>query len=299
MGWSGEEIEMKIMHRFDISRVAFGACMPLFVWCTDCLEAQTSQNSEFAISGTVVDKSGGSVPFAYLFVQGGNTTVANGDGRFRLASDESSRVMIGVRRIGYAPLDTTINLVAGRLQSVRLEMSRIASRIDTVFVKASSSEYDDYLDRAGYYQRLARRIDGTFLSQREIEKRNSLTLTGVLRDVNGVRVASQGGLGRRGDFVLGRGGLCALGLVVDGQRVDIDVPPIESFQPRITSIVGSRAVSTLESRRSPTRIESLDEMVNLMGVAAVEVYPSATSVPNGLQHHVRGCGLIVVWTRFQ
>jgi hypothetical protein len=283
------------MHRFGIDCITFTACISLFLVRPPNLVAQSSAP---AISGIVVEKSGAAIPFAYVFVKDGAATVAHADGQFRIASARTERIVIGVRRIGYAPLDTTIDLAPGSGQSLRLEMIRAARQIDTVVVNASHSEYDDYLDRSGYYQRLARRVDGTFLSVRDLEKRHSLNLTGVLRDVDGVRVVTWGGLKRKGDFVLGRGGLCALGLVVDGKRVEVDSPPLESFQPRIMSIMGSGTASGVGSG-SAGRIESLDEMVNLMGVSGIEVYPSATSVPNGLQHHVRGCGLIVVWTRFQ
>jgi hypothetical protein len=44
---------------------------------------------------------------------------------------------------------------------------------------------------------------------------------------------------------------------------------------------------------------TLDEIVTPSMIAAIEVYPSATSVPTSLQQHTDGCGLIVAWTRYQ
>lgn len=287
------------MHRFNPACIIAIAVLVGYTLLAPAIEAQQRSGIIAEISGVVVEDSGRPVAYAYLFVAGRSTAITTGDGKFQLSGlDSNSSVVIGLRRIGYIPLDTTISIASERSVVVRLQMRRLVSQLDTVLVKATRSEYDDYLDRAGFYQRMSKRIDGTFLSHRDIEKRNSLTLTSVLRDVNGVKVVSRSGKGGRNGYVVGRGGLCALGLVLDGQRVEINNPPIEAIQPRITSIIGSRPVSAVETKRAGFGAESLDQLVNLSAVSAVEVYPSASSVPNGLQHHAQGCGLIVVWTSF-
>src|SRR5215207_1816184 len=124
------------MHRFDVGFVAFNACMSALLLSPRSLGAQSGAP---AISGIVVERSGAAIPFAYVFVRGGSTAVAHGDGQFRIANDGTDRIVIGVRRIGYAPLDTTINSATERPQGLRLEMSRVASQIDTVLIKASGS----------------------------------------------------------------------------------------------------------------------------------------------------------------
>jgi hypothetical protein len=270
----------------------------LILLLSSASEAQQRAKAPPAIAGELTDSSGRPIPFAYVFVDGLGTTIANSEGQFRFAQPVSATyVKIGVRRIGFQRLDTLVQMNAEVQSRLRFVLRSIANELNPVVVNEKGSGYDDYLDRAGYYQRMARNVDGTFISARDIEKRSPLTVTALMRDVSGTRVVSRGGRGGKNDFVVGRGGTCALGLVVDGLRVEINNPPIEATQPRITSIIGSRQVAATESRRGLPTDPSLDEMVNPSMVAAIEVYPSAASVPTGLHHHSDGCGLIVVWTR--
>ena len=282
-----------------INRRIFAPTIALAIGLPSASRLSQAQANEQRVSGIVLDSAGEPVPYVYLSINGSRVAISDGGGKFQfLARGSHNSLLIGARKIGLAPLDTLVEAGIDENRGLRIRMRHIASQLDTVTVSAKKTEYDDYLDRSGLYQRMARNVDGTFLTSRDIEKRNSLTLTGVLRDVNGVRVVSRGGRGGKNDFVLGRGGLCALGMVLDGQRVELNNPPIESIQPRITSIIGSRPVQAIETRKSISGAESLDQLINLSGVAAVEIYPSAASVPNSLQHHAEGCGLIVVWTNF-
>jgi hypothetical protein len=246
----------------------------------------------------VTDSAGQPVSYAYVFDRtDGSHTVTGHDGRFRIViANTNASTIIGVRRIGYQPVDVPVVPGTANTNQLIVVMPRIAVALDTVRVRAVSGQYDEYLDRTGYYRRSAKSPDGSFITAAQIERRNATEITAVLRDVNGVRVISRTGRGGKMSFPVGRGGLCALGLVIDGQRVKINSPSTESLQPRITSIMGGRPVAAIQNDSGP---ESLDEMVPPSMVAAMEVYPSAASVPNELQHHVRGCGLVVVWTRYQ
>lgn len=88
-------------------------------------------------------------------------------------------------------------------------------------------------------------------------------------------------------------------VVIDGQRVEVSSPPLESIQPRITSMMGGRPLAAVHKRAgSGPDNPSLDEIISPSMIAAIEVYPSAASVPNELQHHTDGCGLILAWTRY-
>jgi hypothetical protein len=263
------------------------------------LNAQSAERQ--VLSGTVTNTSGEGIPYAYLYESvSGTSAVSNSGGAFKfIIKSPVNSMSLRVRRLGYAPLDTTFSaeqLVAG----TQIRLSAVSSVLDTVTVRAKSGDYDEYLDRHGFYRRVSRAADASFISASEIERRNAMDVSSILRNVPGVRVISRAGKGGKNNFVLGRGGLCALGLVVDGQRVEISVPPIESIQPRITSIMGGRPVQAVQARRLPSSADAtLDELVPPSMLAGIEVYPSASSVPNELQHHVDGCGLIVVWTRFQ
>jgi hypothetical protein len=88
-----------------------------------------------------------------------------------------------------------------------------------------------------------------------------------------------------------------LGVVLDGQRVEIQSPPPEAFQPRIQANVAGRPTFSLQNP-SEGNNTSIDELVAASGIKAIEVYPSAASVPTEFQMHAKGCGLIVIWTKY-
>lgn len=257
----------------------------------------SAQVSASGASGVVTDQEGKPVSYAHVYEhRTGVATVTDSHGKFTLTSSPGAGIDIRLRRIGFSPLDTALQ--AGALQGLRLVMKRVSQQLDTVRIRAEGSTYDEYLDRSGYYQRQARRIDGTFISAAQIEKRNATELTAVLRDVNGVRVVSRGGRAKN-NFVVGRGGVCSMGLVIDGQSVPTNAPTNEEVQPRIMSIMGGRPVPATHKKLPHPGVASVDELVPPEMIAGLEIYPSAASVPNSLAHHVDGCGLIVVWTRFQ
>ena len=109
---------------------------------------------------------------------------------------------------------------------------------------------------------------GRFIDEKEIERRNPMFLSDLLRMVPGVMVVP-GQVG--GDDILMRGGLgfgsglCRPDLYIDGVRVVND----PSFP--------------------------LNSLVWVSELQAVEVYNRAALVP-GEFHSMSGCGVIVIWT---
>jgi len=196
-------------------------------------------------------------------------------------------------------METTVSSNSVGQAPLRLVLSAVVRALDPVTIDASSGGYNEYLDRSGYYRRMAHAIDATFITSQQLTQRNPTEITQMLRNVSGVRIVSMGGMKRgvKNSVPLGRGGLCVLGLVVDGKRVEFEAPSVEAIQPRIPAMVNGRRVSALNDPSSGIQ-GTIDELVPPSMVAAIEVYPSAASVPNELQHHVHACGLIVVWTKF-
>ncbi len=288
-----------------VGRGTLSACLPLIVGIGFIVGTSLPQpaygqprslDQRLYVSGRVVDSAGKPVPYAHVFESlTGSAVITSRDGEFSLASlDSSGTAVLVVRRIGYRPLDALISAME-KPSRVELVLQRIAGGLEPLTIRARASDYDDYLDRSGFYRRMALQPDGSFITARQIDRRTATEITAVLRDVPGIRVISRNGRGGKNNYVAGRGGLCALGLVVDGQRIDTNAPPRESTQPRITSIVGSRPTSSTHGRQGDA---SIDEIVPPAMVGGIEVYPSHSSVPNGFAHHVDGCGLIVVWTRY-
>lgn len=102
----------------------------------------------------------------------------------------TSEFVISARKLGYSPVDTTVS--DPHQNAIAITMRPIPQGLKTVVIRGNSG-YDEYLDRTGFYRRFATRVDGTFLSREQIERRNVTEISAVLRDVSGVRVISQGG----------------------------------------------------------------------------------------------------------
>ena len=260
--------------------------------------AAQSSTSGVTVTGAVLQIDGEPIPYAYVFErETGRFVIADYDGKFRLIGLPNDRALvIGARRIGYEPMDTAV--VGATTAVLALRLKALPNILEPVRVKGRTGDYDEYLDRRGYYRRMARATGGTFISSAEFERRNPAEITQVLRDIPGVRVISTGGSrGVKKSAPLGRGGLCVLGLALDGFRVEFEAPSTEDLQPRVPAIMSGGRTSALQNRSAGKR-GTLDELVPPSMVRAIEVYPSAASVPNDLQHLAEGCGLIVVWTKY-
>ncbi|HEX6575128.1 MAG TPA: carboxypeptidase-like regulatory domain-containing protein [Gemmatimonadaceae bacterium] len=251
-----------------------------------------------SIEGSVVDSLGHPISFAYISTNAGSSGVAGVDGRFRFPVSIDARfIVVSARRIGFHPVSDTIQFNGAQSLPIRLTMRGIPTHLTDVEVKGTADGYDEYLDRSGYYRRVAKAIDGTFIDKAMIDKRNPAELTAMLTGVRGIRVERDYGKQGKSSYILGRGGICRLGLVVDGQFVATQGPSNEAIQPRIPAIIDRIRVPVTTPRGPPG--VPIDETVPVDMIAAIEVYPSATSVPNEFHHHTDACGLIVVWTRYR
>jgi hypothetical protein len=272
--------------------------------------AASSQSILGPIRGTVLDQNGQPVPHAYIVERSsGKFAIGNTIGEFSLLpSGSSSDFRISVRRIGFFPLDTIISPDAGSAR-LQLRLFPVPVELATVRVEGRARGYDEYLDRNGFYRRMQKAPDGSFITAEQIEKRNPNAITHMLEDLAGVRVLQTNGLrGKQhfGNVPLGRGGLCNLGLVLDGQRVEYKAPPTKLLQPGMTSL-STGSLFRPHSNSTGTGVEpdntmandTFDELIPPSMVGGMEIYLSAASVPVELQRFVKSCGLVVVWTRYQ
>lgn len=249
------------------------------------------------VTGVVTDSSGRGVLDAYVIDRTtGRIAVANGEGIFRLNGVPAGQALdLGIRRIGYRPLDTTLVATGGE---IRLMMRRAPAALDTIrVVSRSAGEYDEFLDRNGFYARMNRHAGGGYIQREEIERRNTGRLTALLRDVPGVRIMSRPGRAGRNDVPLGRLG-CPLRLVLDGRPVEIAANAGSTAQS--ISTMRGNVIPPPRELRNPTS-EAFDDVIQPHDVAAIEVYPSATAIPSELAAVLpvgSNCGMVAVWTYY-
>ena len=231
--------------------------------------------SSRALRVRVVTQDGGAVPFAVVQVNDGIARIADSLGFVALPPAAHDLVRLRARRIGFAQADTAITVsgVRASTDEVRLELKWIGQMMSTVTVTASLA---DPLVRVGFYDRVMRAQRGAFtaefVSPEEIGERNAAQVSSLLRGRRAITVSTSKGEPRARTIVLGRGG-CAMTVLVDGQRINLELT------------VAERAVP-------------IDDLVSGRAVSAIEIYPSTANAPSELVPLTGGgaCGIVAIWT---
>ena len=190
-------------------------------------------------------------------------TVRTGqDGHFQFSSVPLGGFVISVRRIGFGPWQQDV----GRLDADGLEMEialrPLARALPPVTVFQKAEVYDPRLE--GFHSRVKAKAGGYFITRQRLERSTGWSLPDILREVPGVRVAPVNGIRKA---VRLRGARCAPLVFVDG---------------------------------FPASAGEFDlEMLPVVTLEGVEVYPSMASIPPefGSVRGSEGCGVVAVWSR--
>lgn len=210
------------------------------------------------IIGSVRDTGGAVIPLARVTV-GAARTVSDSAGRFVLANLPAGPGLLSVRRLGFAPVDTRVNLAASRTDSVEVVLAAVAEHLPGLTTDAEAAERA-YL--ASFYRR--REIgNGFFFNRRQLDSIRVVRVSDVLRRLPGVRLLPD----RTGRVQLrmSRSGNCPPDFWIDGQRAPflaVDDLPLRDIQ-------------------------------------ALEVYRGASGVPPEFNNRLGNpaCGVVVIWTR--
>lgn len=167
------------------------------------------------------------------------------------------------RRVSYLPSYFDIEMPAGATVHLAIRMKPAVVRLGTVVINGESRDLD--LQKEGFYSR-ARAGHGRHVEPAEVEKwRGGGRTSTLLRTVPGVRVVGDA----RSYTVLLRSGatMCVPSLVVDG-----------ALLPAGTGTI------------------SIDDIMPMRMVKAVEVYSRAWEVPQRFRGGPDACGALVFWT---
>lgn len=219
------------------------------------LEAQSSTSS---ITGVVYDSSGYALPSADVRVRGTKAQArTNERGQYLLAAIPAGNLVLEVRRFGFHPLDLELALQPGELREVNIELTLIATVLDTVEVEALS---DLLVTPLQVFEQRKAQYPGVFYTREDIERRAPARASDLLRSVPGVRIVGRGIGGAI--VVMGRS-RCRPIYWIDGRY-------IPSFE--------------------------LDQLTP-MEIQAIEVYRGPSETPPELNRFNAGCGVIAIWTR--
>lgn len=234
-------------------------------------DAGPANSRKVTFRGTIVDSSGAPV-FGAIVEEAATATRTMSDslGRFRLLGLDPGLLFVRVRKLGYLAEYFPITGVGGRNVTKTVRLRPAGQQLATVEVRDRALSRDGKL--RGFYERAAKGT-GIFIERDELLRRNASQLSDVLRGRNGVTVY---GGGANGNTIAGRGfrmaggqgpGVCPLPLILDGVYIKL--------QDGLT----------------------VDRIVNIQDVRAIEVYATGPQVPAELANGQTDCGAIVVWTR--
>jgi hypothetical protein len=143
-----------------------------------------STSGRAVVSGRVADPAGGVVTEAQVSVEGAAAvTTTNAQGEFLLQGLPSGTQALVVRRIGFAPSRSIVDLAEGAPSRVAVKLSRATPRLEKVVVTAQA----EALSRVGFEDRQKRGM-GRFLGPDDLARMQPTQVTSALRSMPGLRV---------------------------------------------------------------------------------------------------------------
>jgi len=228
----------------------------------------------------VFDAEAKPVPYALVSLRDGVSRVADDSGRVVFSEAPKDSVRFQARRLGYEPFFGWVTQTEAT-SDFPILLRVLPRSIATVQV---SGRANTPLGRSGFYDRVQRAQNGAYaarmITPEELELRNPVKLTQMLQGENAVRIQR---FDMNRSLITGRGGQCGMSILLDGMRVTGTLEEL------------------LENKTNPPPVSSLtsiDDLIPANGVAAIEIYSSAASIPVELQRSLGSgaCGLIAIWT---
>jgi hypothetical protein len=217
------------------------------------------------IDGVVTDTTLAPLADATASILGSGIKVVTGmNGRFRILSLPAGQYILVVRHIGHAPVSTALQVAGGDTLHMSFALERAVTALDTVVV--ATKRYS--MRMAEFEERRRIGFGGEFMTQAEIDKRNSVFVADLLRTFKSVNVIDTGlaahAYNRR--FPVGTR-QCEFQVWVD----DVPLPP---------------------------PVDLMRDLPSPKALAGIELYAGAATIP--LQYkNTSGsfCGTILVWTK--
>jgi hypothetical protein len=245
---------------------ALRACVRLFVpvLLLPVLASIASAQSVGAISGTIRDSAGTPIPGVEVVVlQRRGAVYSDSGGVFRFADVVAGKHELHFRRLGFSPKSLDANIAEGKTLSLAVVLEQNATEIEGMTVEEVARKRQILGD---FYDRSSRGF-GHFVTREQIEKRNPMNLSDMMRMIPGaqlvpIRGTSQAAL----RFSRAQGARdCPPQYWVDG---------VKAWNLNIDDII-------------PQDVEG------------IEVYSGASTVPP--QFNTREgttiCGVVLIWTR--
>ncbi|MEP6491960.1 MAG: TonB-dependent receptor [bacterium] len=226
-----------------------------------------AQERTGSVGGVVRDSAGAPIRQVVIGVVGSTNvshhTASNDSGVFRLGGLGAGPVRLYARRIGFAPETSSV--------TIALESTGRANFVlyaNPVELSATVTQVDATRGKMGPFNRRKARGVGSFITRAEIEKRQTGTISELLRYLPGVGVT---------------------------QKMAGEPQPVH-MQRSINSTVQGACAVQLYVDGHPYPNGSVDDF-SPIAMEGIEVYRSASEIPADFRTRDATCGVIALWTR--
>lgn len=211
------------------------------------------------IDGVVTDTNLVRLSDATVSILGSKIRVSTGDnGRFRITGLRSGNYILTVHRIGYVAIAVATTVVPGDTLRPSFELQRITTELDTMIVTAKSA-----VARMTEFESRRKTGIGYFLSADDIERKVSIGLGDVIREIPTVDIDTRGMFSQVA--INKRSGGCMFQIYLDG----LPMP-------------------------TPTDLQVLPRPQQIAGI---EVYSGPATVPLQYKFGRANCGVMLIWTK--
>jgi hypothetical protein len=215
------------------------------------------------VFGKVVNKNGAPIVGARIGLMGYSAAaLTRSNGEFVLDSLPAGTQALVVRQLGYRPTEVAVDLSSRTPARVTVRLGDYVPELSPVEVV---SRREDGLQRVGFLDRKRSAAGGYFITPEQIERRNAMKFTDIVRTTPGLRVSETNGQAMLASTRSATGNGC------------------------VTVWVDGAAWQQLDAG-------DLDTFVQPNEVAAIEVY-NGISVPPQFTQPGQSCTAVVVWTK--
>jgi hypothetical protein len=248
-----------------------------------CLSFPGPADAQVHILGRVLeDKTGRPISSAEVALQDVDgyplsRVVTDEGGNFEFFVRGASAVKIKAGRMGYKEVTTPkLSFENRRLFHLEVRLDPDAILLAPLVI-VSASEVIQNAIQDGFQQRLVNGL-GHYITRDDVEARNPMLVTDLLRDVPGITL-SGGSVGNRPSIRMVRASNrnCATQIWVDGM------------------LINARGISTNGSL-SPMDFR-IDDVVTPASIEGIEVYRGLSTVPPEFLNRDADCGVIAIWTK--
>lgn len=231
------------------------------------LDAQVRAPQAAVLVGMTRDSAGVPVSNVEVWIRGTDLyTHTNEIGGFRIAGAPAGSVKVSMRRVGFEQANVDLELRAGRIDSLVVQLTSLTPMLDPMKAEADALARSKEL-LAGFWDR-RKRGNGHFMTRDEIIQKNAQDFSDIVRSLPGVTITSING---RRQVRFSR------------------APTLRGDCPPLYFVDNIRLENASGEEFPPGDIEAL------------EVYNGSANIPPQFQPRAvareKTCGVIVVWTR--